>query len=141
MASPAAIGFMVLPILAFSVRSHQERRLDAEWSRMQPVVTELESVQANIRQFRPWFDATPRSLHILEGLAAAFPDTGEVWAKTIEIREGGRVACAGMARDQVTWMAFQNHVRARTEFRDVQVQQVRGEPCSICFHLCLGANP
>jgi hypothetical protein len=129
----AGFGLIVLPILAFSVRSQQERRLDAEWTRIQPVVTELESVQANIRLFRPWFDPTPRSLHILEGLAAAFPDTGDVWAKTIEIRDGSRVACAGLTRDQATWMAFQERVRAGTEFRNVQVQQVRGEPVQFAF--------
>jgi hypothetical protein len=123
----AGFGLVVLPILAFSVRSHQERRLEAEWARIGPVVGELEVVQANVRQFRSWFDATPRSLQIFEGLVAAFPETGDVWAKTIEFREGGRVACAGMARDQASWMAFLDRLRSRSEFRDVQVQQVRGD--------------
>jgi hypothetical protein len=123
----AVLGFVVLPIVAFSVRAHQERRLEAEWARIRPVVSELETIQTNIRQFRSWFDVTPRSLEIFEALAAAFPDTGDVWAKTIEFREGGRLACAGMARDQAAWMSFLERLRERPEFHDVQFQQVRGE--------------
>jgi hypothetical protein len=118
---------VLMPILVFSIRSHQERRLEAEWTRIQPVVQELEMVQTNIRQFRSWFDITPRSVHGFEALAAAFPETGEVWAKTIEFREGGQLACSGMAQDQAVWMAFFNRLRERPELRNVLVQQVRGD--------------
>jgi hypothetical protein len=123
----AGLALIVLPVLAYSLRAHQERRLESEWTRIQPVVAELEVVQANIRQFRSWFDTTPRSLLIFEGLVSAFPETGDVWAKTIEFREGGRLACAGLARDQDAWMDFLARLRGRPEFSDVQVQQVRGE--------------
>lgn len=129
-----ALAFVVVPILALTIRSHQERRLQTEWNRIRPAVADLEIVQADIRQFRSWYDGTPRSLAIFEALVSAFPETGEVWAKTIEWREGSRVACAGLALNQAAWMAFLDRLRARPEFREVQVQQVRGEnPIQFAF--------
>ena len=40
-----------------------------------------------------------QSLSILRQLTLAFPEDGEVTAKTIEIHDGSTVSCSGTARD------------------------------------------
>jgi hypothetical protein len=123
----AALGLGVLPVALLVFRSHQERRLQEEWTGMQATVGELEVVQGNIRQFRSWYDTSPRSLQIIEGLAAAFPDSGEVWAKSIEILDGTQVVCAGLARTQPALMSFLERLRERPEFIEVKVPHYSGD--------------
>lgn len=123
----AAFAFIVLPVLAFIVRSRIESSLDAEWKGMQRNVAELEELQQRIRKFRPWFDATPQSLQLLEGLMSAFPEQGDVWAKSVEIGEGAKVTCTGFARSQVAWLGLRERLGSRPDVTGLQVQQVRGE--------------
>jgi hypothetical protein len=118
---------VVFPALVLGVRSHQEKRLQAEWSGMRSAVTELETLQGRIRQFRPWFERTPVALTILGGLVAAFPETGEVWAKSVEIKENSSVVCSGFARTQGAWMDFLDRLRGQAGVVELQVQSVRGE--------------
>ena len=67
--------------------------------RMSAKVQELDGLQQEIRQYRPWFDDTFRSLAILRQLTLAFPEDGAVTAKTMEIRDGNTVTCSGTAQD------------------------------------------
>jgi hypothetical protein len=90
-------------------------------------VTELTTLQERIRTFRPWFDPVPGGVDALAGLVAAFPDSGEVWAKSVELKDDGRMVCAGFARDQAAWMEFVDRLRAQAEVANLQVQSVRGE--------------
>jgi hypothetical protein len=120
-------AFILLPLLLFFIRSRIERSLDHEWNAMRRTVAELEETQAKLRQFRPWFEPTPQSLMILEGLTSAFPEQGDVWAKTLEISEAAKVTCGGFARNQVALMSFLDRLRSRPDVAALQVQQVRGE--------------
>jgi hypothetical protein len=124
-----AIGLvvLVLPAVLVGARSHVEGRLQAEWKAMSGKVGELEILQAKVRQFRPWFGSSSPSLAILEGLVSAFPATGEVWAKSVEIQEGTRVTCSGFARNQGAWMEFYKGLQGRAGVGELQVQSVRGE--------------
>ncbi len=126
-AAAAVAAAIVLPVVTFIVRSHIESSLDAEWNGMRRKVTELDSLQQRIRQFRPWFEPAPQSLQIVEGLAAAFPDQGDVWAKSVQIVDGTKVTCAGFARNQSSLLAWFDRLRARKDVTGLQVQQVRGE--------------
>jgi hypothetical protein len=113
---------------AFFVRNSQENRLNAEWQGMRRTVSDLEALQQKIRQFRPWFEAAPQGLQALETLSAAFPDQGEVWAKTIQFSgDPMKVNCAGFAKNQAALMGFVDRLRARPDVQGVQIQQVRGE--------------
>ena len=40
-------------------------RLESQWAKLQPTVQQLEGVQEQIRQYRPWFDESVRGLTIL----------------------------------------------------------------------------
>ncbi len=124
---PAAAAVIFLPIIAFMVHSHIESSLQQEWNGMKRNVSDLEVLQQNIRQYRPWFDSAPETLMILEGLMSAFPESGDVWAKTVQISEGQKVTCTGFARSHASLLALLDRFRARREVSEMQLQQERGE--------------
>lgn len=123
----AVLGLIVFPLLAFIVRSSIVSRLESKWNGMRANVGELEGLQQRIRQFRPWFDAAPHSVQILEGLVGAFPEQGDVWAKSIHVTEASKVVCTGFARNQAALMGLLDRLRALEQITDLKVLQVRGE--------------
>jgi len=137
----AAFGLIVLPILVFFVRSRIESSLTAEWNGMRRNVSELESLQQRIRQFRPWFESTPQALQVLEGVVAAFPEQGDVWAKSIQIDENNKVTCSGYARTQTAILSILDRLRGRKDISEVQVQQMRGaNPVQFTFTFKSGVH-
>lgn len=123
----AAAGAVVgLVALAFGVQQIQLLRWQARWDAVRQPVAELEALQQQIKEFRPWFDESFRSLTILQRLSEAFPEDGGVTAKTVEIRATGAVTCTGTARDQRTLYQALDRLRAAHEVRDVKVDQIRG---------------
>ena len=123
----AGIALIVLPVLAFFVRSRIESSLQSEWDGMKDNVAKLESLQQSIRRFRPWFEPAPLNLQALESITEAFPEQGEVWAKSVQISEDFKVTCSGFAQNQPALLAMLGRLRARTDVTAVQVQSVRGE--------------
>jgi len=94
-----AAGIFAIVGGLFLIQQIQLWRLRSQWSAMEAKVTDLQGVQDHIRQFRPWFDDSFRELAILRQLTLAFPEDGQVTAKSIEIRDDGTVNCSGTARD------------------------------------------
>ena len=67
---------------------------------------DISDSQDQILKYRAFFDNRYRPLDILLKLNQAFPDSGEVTAKTIEIRDLASVTCAGTARDNRSFLAM-----------------------------------
>jgi len=122
-----AAGLVVLLMLLFFVRSEMESHLQAEWDAMAANVGELDALQQKIHHFRPWFETSPQGLQMLESIASAFPDHGDVWAKSIQVGEGYKVTCTGFARTQPDLMALLERMRTHPDITALQVQQIRGE--------------
>jgi hypothetical protein len=122
-----ALCCLVLPAVLLAVRTRIENRLAAEWNKLEPVTEELGMIQSRLREFRPWFETGTPSVEMLHGLVSAFPESGEVWAKRIELKEDAKVVCAGFARDQGVWMDFLDDVGAQPGVTDLNVQSVRGD--------------
>jgi Tfp pilus assembly protein PilN len=123
----AAVALVILPILALVVRSRIESSLEADWLAMRRNVEELEAIQQKIRQFRPWYDPSAYTLELLEVLNLAFPDQGDVWAKSIQVGEESKVTFTGFARSQNSLMSMLERLRSRPEVTNVQVVQLRGD--------------
>lgn len=122
-----AVALVLLPVLVFFVRSRIESSLASEWNRMQRNVAELESLQQRIRQFRPWFEPAPQALQLVEGIVGAFPESGEVWAKRIDLSETGKVTCEGFSKSQSALTSLLDRLRSRPGIVGLQRQQERGE--------------
>lgn len=124
----ATAGAGALILLGLFLFQHiQLSRLRAEWAAIRPKVTELENVQASIKKFRAWHDATPTSLNILQRVTEAFPAEATVSAKTFEIRGGGTsVIINGVARDNTALLQTLDQLRAVPQVSAVKVEQIRG---------------
>ncbi len=121
----AAVVGLVLG--AFLVQQVLLWRYQSRWNAMKAEVEALEATQAKIKQFRPWFDESVRSLSILKELTDAFPQDGVVTAKTVEIREANLVTCTGTARDMKSLLAVQEKLYASGRVADVKLNRVQGK--------------
>jgi hypothetical protein len=135
-------GAVLLIILfAFLIQQFQLMQLRSEWAGMSARVRELDGIQKQIRQYRPWFDDTFRSLSILRRLTEAFPEEGTVTAKTIEIHDSSPVTCVGTANDQQELMKMIDRLRGVSEISEVQMDQIRGKsPLQFTFNFQWGGR-
>jgi hypothetical protein len=124
-----AVGGAVaaIVILFFLFQQYQLLRLRSQWASIQNHVGQLQAVQDNIRQFRPWYDTSFRALTILKQVTVAFPEDGSVTAKTIEIHDGTTVNCSGTARDNQALIAMQSKLQALPGVSNFHWGQVRGK--------------
>ena len=99
----------------------------ARWADMQVKVGELETMQQKIRQYRPWFDESLRSLSILRQLTMSFPEDGVVTAKTVEIRDANLVTCTGTARDNASLLRTLGKLRDAGNVSDLKVDRIQGK--------------
>jgi hypothetical protein len=138
------IGAVAAGILAiigglFFIQQIQLWRLRSQWSGMSAKVYELEAVQDQIRQYRPWFDDSFRDLEILRQLSLTFPEDGAVTAKTIEIRDDNTVSCSGTTRDSAALLAMQAKLRTADGVSDLKLDTIRGKnPMQFTFDFQYG---
>ena len=134
-----AAGAVAIVLALFMFQQIQLMVLRSRWSRISDKVTELEGLQAQIRQYRPWFDPSFTSLSILRELTLAFPQDGSVTAKSIEIREGSAVTCTGTARDNPALLQTYNRLREMEQISDLKFGSIRGKsPMQFSFEFHWG---
>jgi len=134
-----AVGILALIGGLFFIQQIQLWRLRSQWSGMSAKVRELETVQDQIRQYRPWFDDSFRDLAILRQLSLTFPEDGAVTAKTIEIRDDNTVSCSGTARDSAALLAMQAKLRTADGVGDLKLDTIRGKnPMQFTFDFQYG---
>ncbi len=137
-AAVVALGVLVV----FGIQQVQLWRWGGRWAAMAPQVKQLDEIQRNIRQFRPWFDESQRSLSILRRLTEAFPEDDSLSAKSFELRPPATVICSGVARDRPALLKALDKLRATAEVSDLKVEQMRGKsPLEFTFHLQWGDAP
>jgi len=131
----AAAGASVAALagLLFLYQQVQLWRLNSQWSKIQPTVQQLQSLQDKIKQYRPWFDESVGALTILRRLAESFPEDGSLTAKTLEIRDLNLVTCIGVARDNQTLLKALERLRAVPGIADVNIGMTRGQSPSVQF--------
>ena len=138
-AGAVAAGVVVLVGGLFLFQQVQLIVLRSQWSAMSARVQELDGLQQEIRQYRPWFDDSFRSLTILRQLTLAFPEDGSVTAKAVEIRNGNTVTCTGTAQDNGALLRTLNQLRTADGVTDVKLQQIRGKsPMQFSFDIHYG---
>jgi len=128
-----AAGVAVLVLGLFLFQQFQLWRLRSQWSLIQVKVTELQTIQNQIQQFRPWEPGDYRSLAILRELSLAFPETGMVTAKVITTRDDGTVNCSGNARDNASLLEVQASLSKLPGVSGVHLESSRGNKPPIQF--------
>jgi len=123
----------------FGFQEFQLVRLHSKWAAMQVKVKDLKGQEKLIVQYQPWFDSTYNELSILRALSLAFPEDGSVTAKTIEVREGNIVSCAGTAQSTRALLAAQGALSAADNVYQLKVQEIRGKsPMQFTFEFHWG---
>ncbi|MEY2429991.1 MAG: hypothetical protein QOJ40_2876 [Verrucomicrobiota bacterium] len=130
-----AIAGAVVIILAAALlfQQWQFARIRSRWESLAPKVHQLEALQQQIRQYRPWYDESVRGLTILKQLTSAFPEDGIVSARTVEIRDLNTITCTGTTGDQQALYKMLDKLRATAGVSDVKVIQVRGNKPPLQF--------
>jgi hypothetical protein len=108
-------------------------RARAQWSSMAKKVGELEVINGNINQYRPWYDESVKGLSILRSLTQAFPEDGSVTAKTVEIRDLNSVTCTGTARNYQVLLQTLKKLRDMPQVREANLGPTRGQSPSLQF--------
>jgi len=121
-----AAGIALIIVGLFLFQQFQLWRLRSQWKQMSAKVTELQQISDQIQQYRPWYDGSFRTLAILRQLSLAFPETGDVTAKTIEIRDDGTVSCSGNAQNYASLLAMLANLRTMNGVSAVNVDSTRG---------------
>ena len=140
----AGAALVLLVGVPFIVQQIQLMSLRSRWTEMSAKVKDLDTIQQQIHQYRPWFDNSCRALTILRQLTLAFPEDPAVSAKTIEIRDGNVVTCSGVARDNTALLRTLTALRAASGVTDLKVDQIRGRQTvqfTFEFHWQDGAKP
>ncbi|HVV00578.1 MAG TPA: hypothetical protein VHH88_04400 [Verrucomicrobiae bacterium] len=125
-AGAAAGALVLLVLIAFLVQQWQLSRLRSQWSAMASKVKQLDGVEEQIRQYRPWYDESFGALSILRQLTSAFPETGVVSARSVEIRDLNAVTCTGTTQDPQALLAVLDKLRANRSITDVRMGTMRG---------------
>jgi len=126
-AAGVAVAVLLLVAGAFGFQQIQLWRLDSRWSAMSVRVGELQAMQTKIKQYRPWFDESLRSLSILRELTKAFPQDGAVTAKTVEIRGANVVTCTGTAKDNGSLLRTLTELRKAGNVADLKINRLQGK--------------
>ncbi len=132
-----AAGVVVIIVGLFAFQQWQLVRLQSQWSAMSAKVKDLDALQQQILQYRPWFDDSFTGLSILRQLTMSFPEDGVVSAKTVEIHDGNVVTCSGVARDNTALLRTLNQLGTAQGVSDLKVDQIRGKTpmqFSFVFH-------
>lgn len=123
----AVAGVIAIVGLAFLVQQALLWHYQSRWDAIKTQVTALETTQEKIKQFRPWYDESVRSLNILKQLTQAFPEDGDVTAKTVEIREANQVTCTGTAKDNTALLHALDRLRQVHSISDLKVNRIQGK--------------
>jgi hypothetical protein len=131
LSAAAAIGLVAGGLFFF--QQCQLWRLGSQWTKMRATVGQLEGLQEQIRQYRPWFDESVRGLAILRCLTEAFPEDGSVTAKTVEIRDLSAVTCTGTAKSYPALLKIVEQLRTRPQVPEVNLGPTRGQSPALQF--------
>jgi hypothetical protein len=110
----------VFMIQAYILRSYQN-----EWAAMEPDVKEVTMLQDKLRKYRPWHDSEIRSLAILKEMTKAFPEEGNVWVKSVEIRNMSSLQVSGEAKNERVWLEMLGKMRVNPIITNLKVSQVK----------------
>jgi hypothetical protein len=123
----AAAGAVVLIVGGlFGFQQWQLARLGSQWKGMEARVEDLDKVQKQIRQFRPWSHDSVRALSILRQVTLAFPEEGSVTAKTVEIHDLNTVTCTGTAQNNRSLLAVVDKLSKTEGVKDPKIVNTRG---------------
>jgi hypothetical protein len=117
---------LLIVLIAFAAQIARATYLEHRWAGMESEVVRLETIRNTLSDRRDWIGTDGDRLAMLATLVGAFPETGTVWAKSVEIRESGLVECSGSARSTGAYLEMLETLRSVSGVTALQVGQVKG---------------
>ncbi len=135
------MSVVALTAIAFLYQIFRLDDLQKDWNRMKDRVAVVEAAQGKIREFRPWFDLSVPSLTTARAITRAFPETGEIWLKQLNIRNDSKdmknvskVMANGSSSDQSTLLDTQDKLRITSGISNFKGKSLQGsDPISFSF--------
>ncbi len=134
------MSVVALTAIAFLYQIFRLDDLQKDWNRMKDRVAVVEAAQGKIREFRPWFDSSVPSLTTARAITRAFPETGEIWLKQLNIRNDSKVMATGSSRDQNSLLAALRELRETSGISELELKSRQGSD-PILFSLEFDWNP
>jgi len=139
MAIAAVVAVILLGMFLYQQIQLQIWR--AKWKQMSAEVAVLKGVHAKVDKYQPWSDKNVTGLTILKQITTAFPKTGDVTVKSLEIRDLNTIICSGVARSLPALTATQGQLRQTKGIIDVSQGPARGRAPAWQFTLTIKFNP
>ncbi len=132
-----AVGVAIAVILLglFLYQEIQLMRWRSKWAQMSTEVGQLNAIKTKIDKYQPWDDKKVSGLTIFKQITLAFPDSGDVTAKSLEIRDLDTVVCLGVARSMQSLVSTQGRLQGMPGITGVKVTRISGHSPSLQFTL------
>ena len=108
--------------------------MNRDWEKIREPVTQLKTDDANIQKYSPWFDQNHSTLQIMTALVEAFPDLGNVSAKSLEVQNLSSISVRGLATSMPGFNQMRETLGKIPGVREVHADTV-GQPPQISFNL------
>ncbi|MCS5620521.1 MAG: hypothetical protein NZ656_01020, partial [Nitrospinaceae bacterium] len=131
-----SMSVVALTAIAFLSQFFQLDELQTNWNGMKEKVADVETVQGKIREFRPWFDPSVPvpSLTTARAITRAFPPTGKIWLKQLNIRNDSKITATGSSKDQNSLLATLVKLRSTSGISNLELKSQQGsDPISFSF--------
>jgi hypothetical protein len=138
-----AVGAVVAVVLLglFLYQQVQLSMWRSKWKQMSADVANLKALNDKVNKYQPWSDKNVTGLTILKQITTAFPETGDVTLKSLEIRDLNTIICSGVARSMPALTATQGQLRKTQGIVDVSQGPARGRAPAWQFTLTIKFNP
>jgi len=130
------MSVVALTAIVFLNKIYELKGLQKQWDDMKDSVAVVETVQGKIREFRPWFDPSVPvpSLTTARAITLAFPKTGEIWLKQLNIRDDSKITATGSSKDQNSLLATLEKLRSTSGISNLELKSQQGShPISFSF--------
>ena len=143
-----SMSVVALIAIAFLYQINSLNGLQKQWNDLNPDtglsmrgnVAAVETVQGKIHEFRPWFDSSVPSLTTARAITLAFPETGEIWLKQLNIRDDSKVLAKGSSRDQNSLLATWDKLLSTSGISNLELKSQQGSD-PIFFSFEFNWNP
>ena len=135
------ISVAAVTAFAFFLQDTKLSNLQKDWNGMKGRVAVVKRLKGKISEFRPWFDSSVPRLTTARTITEAFPETGDIWLKQLNIRNDSKVMknvskvmANGSSSDQNTLLATQEDLRFTPGISNFEVKSQQGlDPISFSF--------
>jgi len=130
-----AAAVVVILLALFLYQEIQLVKWQSKWKQMQVEVGQLSAIKDKTDKYQAWADKNVTGLTILKQIATAFPQTGDVTVKSLEVRDLNTVVCSGVARSLASLTQTQAALRKTPGIVGVSLVNSRGRATSWQFTL------